>query len=261
MASLRGLLLCLFAVLLVHSSARAQARGSELSGTWSGEIAITTPDGKVQHDTAVLVLKQKGSVLTGTIGRTAEQQSPITQARVEAGQLRFHIEAGGGMDFALLPSAGELRGTAVGTGVKAAVTLRPSTRLMTQDELAAEIAEADRRVFEAFGKCDVSGFAAALADDLEFFHDRTGKTDHAQNVAMLRKRCAEGTMVRRELVPDSVVVNAAPGYGAIHTGVHRFYSRQSDGSERLEATARFTHVWSNQSGTWKLTRVISYDHR
>jgi hypothetical protein len=61
-------------------------------------------------------------------------------------------------------------------------------------------------------------------------------------------------------VEGSWVVNAVPGYGAIEVGTHRFYSRQPDGSERLDVTAQFTNVWSKQSGSWKLVRVISYDH-
>jgi hypothetical protein len=43
--------------------------------------------------------------------------------------------------------------------------------------------------------------------------------------------------------------------------MQRFYSRGQDGQEHLDATARFTNVWSKQTGTWKLVRVISYDHR
>lgn len=56
-------------------------------------------------------------------------------------------------------------------------------------------------------------------------------------------------------------MNAAPGFGAIQAGIQRFYSRDHDGQEHLDATARITNVWSKQSGTWKLVRVISYDHR
>jgi ketosteroid isomerase-like protein len=35
---------------------------------------------------------------------------------------------------------------------------------------------------------------------------------------------------------------------------------QPDGSERADATAQFTCIWSKESGSWKLVRVISYNH-
>jgi hypothetical protein len=67
-------------------------------------------------------------------------------------------------------------------------------------------------------------------------------------------------VLRRELLPGSLIVNAAPGFGAIEAGTHRFYAKQMDGSERIDATARFTEIWTKSSGSWKLVRVISYDH-
>jgi hypothetical protein len=39
------------------------------------------------------------------------------------------------------------------------------------------------------------------------------------------------------------------------------YPDEMDGTERLGATAKFTEIWSKAAGTWKLLRVISYDHQ
>ena len=103
--------------------------------------------------------------------------------------------------------------------------------------------------------------ASFLSKDLEFYQDRTGKTGYEENLKAGKDRCAEGIQLRRELDEASLVVNAAPGFGAIQAGTHRFYSRGKDGQERLDATARFTNIWSKESGAWKLVRVISYDHR
>lgn len=85
-------------------------------------------------------------------------------------------------------------------------------------------------------------------------------TGYEQNLNALRDRCAEGIQLRRESVQGSLVVNAVPGYGAIEAGTQRFYSRQPDGSERVDATAQFTNIWSKESGSWKLVLVISYNH-
>jgi ketosteroid isomerase-like protein len=141
------------------------------------------------------------------------------------------------------------------------VNLRPAPGLLPHQKLIQEITEADRRLFEAFSACDVARYASFLSKDLEFYQDHTGKTGYEQNLKALQDRCAEGILLRRELVEDSLVVNAAPGYGAIEAGTQRFYSRQADGSEHLDATAQFTNVWSKETGSWKLVRIVSYEHR
>jgi len=48
------------------------------------------------------------------------------------------------------------------------------------------------------------------------------------------------------------------GYGAVETGVHRFYQPKT-GSEAT-GEAKFIHLWQNKDGAWRITRVISYDH-
>jgi hypothetical protein len=57
-------------------------------------------------------------------------------------------------------------------------------------------------------------------------------------------------MLRRELVKNSMVVNAAPGLGAIEAATHQFYAKQKDGTEHLDATAKFTEIWTKASGSW-----------
>ena len=66
--------------------------------------------------------------------------------------------------------------------------------------------------------------------------------------------------VRRELVPGTLEVYPMDGYGAVEMGVHRFHH---PGRENTEPTgeAKFVHLWQNKEGAWKITRVISYDHR
>ena len=145
--------------------------------------------------------------------------------------------------------------------MKAELDLRPAPGLVPHDRLVQEITAADHAVFAAFEACDANRYASFLSSDLEFYQDRTGKTDYAQNLQSLKDRCQEGIRLRRELVENSLVINAAPGFGAIEAGTQRFYSRQPDGSEHLDATAQFTNVWSKESGNWKLVRIVSYDHR
>jgi ketosteroid isomerase-like protein len=237
-----------------------------IRGTWFGNIAISTPDGKISHDTAVLVIGQVGSDVTsskfsGGMGRTIDQLTPWVDGGFKDNQLKFHLDAAGGLDVSLTLKEGRLAGTATGQRINAQIDLKPAPGLLPYQQLQQEIMEADRKLYAAFENCDVVGFASFFSKDLEFYHDRTGKTDYAENLKALQNRCAEGIRLRRELEQDSLIVNAAPGFGAIEAGVHRFYSQGKDGQEHLDATARFTNVWSKESGSWKLVRVISYDHR
>jgi ketosteroid isomerase-like protein len=87
-----------------------------------------------------------------------------------------------------------------------------------------------------------------------------GKTGYQEQLDSLRQRCGEGLLLRRELVKESLVVNATPGFGAIEAGTHQFYAKQKDGTEQLDATAKFTEIWTKATGRWKLVRVISYSH-
>jgi ketosteroid isomerase-like protein len=263
MPTIRTLVFFALALTATHLFAQATAEhtGPDLSGTWFGDFILKTPDGKASHDTAVLILEQHGSAVTGSIGRTVDQQTPFTDGGMDGSSIRFHLDVGGGMDFSLRPVAGHLQGAAMGKTAKAEVSLQPAPGLLPHQKLVEEITEADQRLFEAFGTCDVARYSSSLTKDLEFYQDRTGKTGFEQNIKALRDRCAEGIRLRIELVEGSLMVNAVPGYGAIEAGAHRFYSRQPDGSEHLDATAQFTCVWSKETGNWKLVRVISYDHR
>lgn len=260
MPAKRVLVFCILALTtsLLYPQAPQGPIDPPLSGTWFGSFVMTAPDGKTSHDTAVLILGEGG---TGSIGRTADQQTPFKDGQVNDNNLAFHLDAAGGLDFSLHLASGHLRGTAVSKGAKAQLDLQPSPGLLPHQQLVEEITSADSQLFRAFDSCDVSRYASLLSENLEFYQDHTGKTGYEDNLKSLRDRCAEGITLRRELVKDSLVVNAAPGYGAIEAGIHRFYSRQPDGSEHLDATAQFTEVWSKSTGSWKLVRIISYDHR
>jgi ketosteroid isomerase-like protein len=208
-----------------------------------------------------LVIVQVSSSISGSMGRTIDQQTPWVDGSFKDSQLQFHLDAAGGLNVNLTLLAGGLAGTATGQGIKAQINLKPAPGLLPHQQLQQEIIAADRQLFEAFGSCDVAGYARFLSKDLEFYRDNTGKTGYEENLQALRDRCAEGIRLRRELEDDSLLVNAAPGIGAIQAGTQRFYSRGQDGYEHLDATARFTNVWSKEGGAWKLVRVISYDHR
>lgn len=88
----------------------------DVSGTWSGSFDMTLPDGSVQHDSAVLLLKQDGVVVTGTAGPVKDKQFQIKDGRATGGEVQFSVEAQGGMPmtFQLHLEGDHLRGDARG---------------------------------------------------------------------------------------------------------------------------------------------------
>ena len=131
-------------------------------------------------------------------------------------------------------------------------------------DLATEVAALDAALFGAFNDCDAARFTALLADDLEFFHDRNGLwrkqalvDDFAQSCA--RRSRGEQPRVRRQL-DGTGEIYAIKDYGAVHAGAHRFYEIQG-GKEKLVGTGRFVNIWQKTAAGWKLSRVVSYDHR
>jgi len=256
------LMFCVPCLLLMGPPLTAQVKDascSSFSGTWYGSFRVLTPDGSSTRDNAVIVLTGNCENMIGSAGSTIDQQSPISQVQFIGDEIRFHMEPMGGLDFQLKRQGTHLEGTASGK-VSAVIDVRPAPGLLPHRELVAEITAADRKLFEAFDTCNITAYASFLSPDLEFYHDQGGKTGYQEQLDSLQQRCGEGLLLRRVLVTNSLVVNAAPGFGAIEAATHQFYSKQKDGTEHLDATARFTEIWTKVSGNWKLARVISYDH-
>lgn len=129
------------------------------------------------------------------------------------------------------------------------------------------IAERETELFALyFEGCDRARLAGMVTDDLEFYHDRTGAQFGAKRFLDDYERQCTGRaapdawLPRRALVPESLHVDAVPGYGAIEDGEHLFYGHQRGKAEQLDGRARFTMIWKNDGGTWKLARVVSFAH-
>jgi ketosteroid isomerase-like protein len=126
------------------------------------------------------------------------------------------------------------------------------------DALFATIQSLDTRLFDAYNHCDLTTFGSLLAEDLEFYHDKTGLMRGRQAVVDAVKNNICGK-VTRELVPGTLEVYPIANYGAVEIGVHRFHHPGDKGTEGV-GEAKFIHLWQETDGTWKVTRVISFDH-
>ena len=150
-------------------------------------------------------------------------------------------------------------------GLQAAPTA--AVALPEAPELRRQIEAADTALFRlVFLDCDPQALRAALAPDLEFYHDRDGPIVGADAfVAGYERQCLERQQPnawrsRREPVAGTITVDPVPGLGAIETGEHVFYERQGDGPERLVGRARFAQLWVLSPTGWRLSRVLSYAH-
>ena len=133
---------------------------------------------------------------------------------------------------------------------------------ITPKTLFSKIAALDSALFTAFNTCNLATFKELINEDFEFYDDRTGLNSSVEKeFDSFRNRCNGDIKVRRELVKSTLQIYPLEHYGAVQMGDHRFYETEKGRPERLVGTARFVHVWQYKNDGWKLSRVISYEHK
>jgi ketosteroid isomerase-like protein len=131
--------------------------------------------------------------------------------------------------------------------------------IKSQEELDKAVASLDAALFDSYNRCDLAKFTTFFADDVEFYHDQGGVTLGKENLADSVKKNICGKVIR-EIVPGTLQVYPMKGYGAVEMGVHRFHHPGHDDTEGV-GEGKFIHLWQYKDGAWKITRVISYDHK
>ena len=126
--------------------------------------------------------------------------------------------------------------------------------------LAAEITAADARLFGGLNDRDIAPMKAGFSPRLEFYHDRSGVTGYADNIAIFEKNFRAPGRIRREAMPETVEIFPAGPDHAMHIGQHRFCNKPSETEPEGCSVYRFSMVWERDGGQWKLLRVLSYDH-
>ena len=136
-----------------------------------------------------------------------------------------------------------------------------STTAKSADPLFDTVSALDTAAFDAFNNCSspeqLQKHANFFAPDVEFYHDTGGVTWSRQEMLAKTEKNVCGHF-RRELVPGTLKVFPVKDFGAIEVGSHRFCQFASG---KCEGLADFAIVWSNQTGSWLITRVLSYGHR
>ncbi len=128
-------------------------------------------------------------------------------------------------------------------------------------ELYDTIAHLDSIFFNAFNTRNLDTLKVFLSDDLEFYHDLGGVTNYAQNIDAFKKTFESERRVRRELARGTLEVYPIKDYGAVETGIHRFYATEKGDQEKLSSEAKFVQIWQKKDGAWKIIRIISYGHQ
>jgi len=109
------------------------------------------------------------------------------------------------------------------------------------DALFQTIQLLDAQLFDAYNHCDLERFGSLLADDLEFYHDKTGLSRGRQALVEGIKNNICGK-VTRELVSGTLEVYPIADYGAVEIGVHRFHHPGHENTESI-GEAKFIHLW------------------
>ena len=134
----------------------------------------------------------------------------------------------------------------------------PAPKPLTKEELYQMVARLDTEMFAAFNAHDVDKLMAYFADNLEFYHDKGGLSNFAQTKAGFARLFAQSPDITRTLVPGTLEVYPVKNYGATHIATQRFCHVENGRNDC--GNSKFVMVWQQQAGTWRITRVVSYDH-
>jgi hypothetical protein len=64
----------------------------DVSGKWSGSFNAMGPNGELKETTAVMVLRQTGTDITGSVGPSEDAQFPIQKGRIEGDKITLEAD-------------------------------------------------------------------------------------------------------------------------------------------------------------------------
>ncbi|WP_066838405.1 nuclear transport factor 2 family protein [Rufibacter ruber] len=148
------------------------------------------------------------------------------------------------------------------TGSATSTKAQKPAQAITQTILAL-----DSLFWTTYNQCDSERMKQFISDDVEFYHDKGGITLGKEKfISSIKNNLCSNKeyRVRREAVKGTIHVyplyNADQAYGAIISGDHYFYEHEKGKKEQLAGLAKFSNLWLLQNGTWRMARVLSYDH-
>jgi hypothetical protein len=86
---------------------------ANVTGKWSGSFNASDPNGDSKESTAIMVLKQTGSDITGTVGPNDDEQFEIRKGKIEGDKITLEVEQEGHtLTFNLVLAADRITGEA-----------------------------------------------------------------------------------------------------------------------------------------------------
>lgn len=125
-----------------------------------------------------------------------------------------------------------------------------------------EVRALDQKLFQAYNTCDLATLGDLVDERLEFYHDKGGlSVGRAAFLEAIKNNICH--KVRRELVPSTFEVYPLADYGAIELGEHTFCNMAETPvcKDETNGIGKFFMIWQKQGDRYRLTRVMSYDHR
>jgi hypothetical protein len=128
----------------------------------------------------------------------------------------------------------------------------------TPADLYNKIANLDSALFAAYNSKNLDLMKTYFTQDLEWYQDNGGLIGFEKVFSNFQSIFNREYDLKRNLLKESLEVHPIEGYGAIEIGKHQFKHIENG---KLEiGTFKFLMIWKNDKGSWKITRVISYDH-
>lgn len=100
---------------------------ADVTGKWEGSVTATREDGSRDNDRALVILKQKDTVIAGTIGGGEDDQHPITSGTIDGDKVTItatHTTNGREFRLELTVNGDEMKGTVETAKGRGEVTLK-----------------------------------------------------------------------------------------------------------------------------------------
>ena len=128
----------------------------------------------------------------------------------------------------------------------------------TEQALFNKIAQLDSALFAAYNAKNLPLLKTYFTTDLEWYQDNGGLITFDQVFSNFQQIFNRDYDLKRNLVEGSLEVHPIQGFGAIEIGKHQF--KHIENGKLEVGTFKFLMIWKNENGTWKISRVVSYDH-
>jgi hypothetical protein len=130
--------------------------------------------------------------------------------------------------------------------------------VISENELFKKIASLDSMLFNAYNSKNLDLMKTFFTKDLEWYQDNGGLINFERVFINFQSIFNREYDLKRNLVKESLEVHPIKDYGAIEIGKHQF--KHIENGKLEVGTFKFLMIWKNDQGSWKISRVISYDH-